>query len=501
MKKVVIIGAGLGGLAAAIRLAQYGYSVTIVEKNERVGGKMDIVRRNGYTFDTGPSLLTMPSIIKELFTSVGEAMEDHITLVPVDPICRYWFSDGATLDASGNLKTTEEEIARLSPSDVEGFRKFIAHGERIYKASADTFLFQPFGSLDVKCILGNIKRLPAVAKLDAFRTLDDAVESFFADSRLRQLFNRFATYNGSSPYHAPATLAIIPYIEFAFGGWYVEGGMYKLAAALEGLAKRKGVRIQRSFEVSNIVAEGKRAKGILSKSGGMIPADIVISNADALYTHKELLNGSRGKFESVEPSLSGFVLLLGIRKIFPQLKHHNVFFSADYKDEFDVMFNHLKPSPDPTIYICQTSLSDSSHAPAGCSNIFVLVNAPPLRCAGADSSREYLFDWEKEKHEYRNLILRKLSALGLGDIEKHIEYEEIITPLDFERRYNAYRGSIYGTSSNSRMAAFLRPPNKSAEVENLYFAGGSSHPGGGIPLVLLSGKIVADMIQQQHGPA
>ncbi len=499
MKNVVIIGAGLGGLATAIRLAHYGYRVTIVEKNERVGGKMNIVRHNGYTFDTGPSLLTMPFIIRELFASVGEAMEDHITLVPVDPICRYWFSDGATLDASGNLKNTEEEIARLSAADVEGFRKFIAHGERIYNASAESFLFQPFGSLDIKGILGNLKLLPAVTKLDAFRTLNDAVETFFADPRLQQLFNRFATYNGSSPYLAPATLAIIPYIEFAFGGWYVEGGMYKLAEALEGLATKKGVRIQTGVEVKKIVVERKKAKGILPQSGELIPADIVISNADALYTHKELLTGSRWKFDSTEPSLSGFVMLLGVKKSFTRLKHHNVFFSADYKDEFDVMFNDLKPSPNPTIYVCQTSQSDSSHAPVGCSNLFVLVNAPSLRCPGTDGSPEYLSDWEKEKHEYRNLIIRKLSTLGLGDIEKHIEYEEIITPLDFERRYNAFRGSIYGTSSNSRMAAFLRPPNKSAEVENLYFAGGSSHPGGGIPLVLLSGKIVADMIQQQVG--
>ncbi len=499
MNRVVIIGAGLGGLATAIRLAHEGFSVTLLEKNGRVGGKMDIVHAKGYVFDTGPSLLTMPFVVCDLFEAVGRKLEDYIDLVPVDPICRYFFRDNSFIDATTDMQSMKRIVAAVSPQDVAGFKKFIDHGRKIYDASAEPFLFQPFGSLNLNALLKNIKHLPAIAKLDAFRTLNEAVESFVIHPHLRQLFNRFATYNGSSPYHAPATLAIIPFIEFSFGGWYIKGGMYKLAQALETLANELGVQIRTQSEVKEILVERGTVRGVRLASNEIIFADMVVSNADALYAYEQLMPLPEKSFERVEPSLGGFVLLLGVRKTFAQLKHHNIFFSDNYKAEFDAMFNDRSPADDPSIYVSNTSATDAAHAPEGSSNLFVLVNAPSLAMTGTNGQRRYDFDWRSEKVKYRNLVIENLEALGLTDLKANIEYEEILTPLDFEGKYNAFRGSIYGTSSNNRMAAFLRPPNKAKNVEGLYFVGGSSHPGGGIPLVLLSGKIVSDLIRQEVG--
>lgn len=501
MTTVVVIGAGLGGLATAIRLSHRGYDVTVIEKNERVGGKMNIMQCNGYTFDTGPSLLTMPFVVRDLFASTSRRIEDYVDLEPIEPICRYNFADGSTIDATNNIEGMGKAIAEFSPADAHNFVKFVSHGKRIYDASAEPFLFQPFGSLDAAGLARNLKHLPAILKLDAFRTLNDAVESFFVSPHLRQLFNRFATYNGSSPYHAPATLAIIPYIEFAFGGWHVRGGMYKLAEALERLALECGVKFRLQEEVEEIVVEGSRVEGVRLASGDHLFADVVVCNADALYAREKLLPNPAGKNNAIEPSLGGFVLLLGVKKQFAQLSHHNIFFSADYKAEFDQMFEHSRPAADPTIYVCNPMVTEPLYVPEGSSSLFVLVNAPPLKRGENGHASQLVFDWEREKRNYRDLIVHRLEAAGLANLESSIEVERIITPLDFERTYNAYRGSIYGTSSNSRMAAFVRPANKSKEIEGLYYVGGSSHPGGGIPLVLLSGNIVSDMIHRQVGVA
>jgi phytoene desaturase len=494
MKRVIVIGAGLGGLAASVRLARAGFHVTVLEKNERVGGKMDLWEQDGYRFDTGPSLLTMPFVVRELFQAAGERIEDSLDLVPMEPICRYYWPDESHLDASGDLGLTAGAIGRLSPRDALRVRPFLAHGEKIYEAAREPFLLSGFGSLGLSDILKRLRYLPAVARIDALRSLNEAVEEYFVDNRIRQLFNRFATYNGSSPYLAPATLSIIPFIEFSMGGWYVRGGMYALANALEVLARRLSVEIRTGVEVDVIVREEKAVHGVHTSAGDSLEADIVLSNADALYAERALLGRDvRGKADA---SLAGFVLLLGVKKMWSKLAHHTVFFSGDYRKEFDVMFNAGQPSKDPTIYVCNSSQSDPAHAPAGCSNLFVLVNAPPLSAAGSTDDG---FDWRSNSREYRDRVVGILERRGLSGLAGAIQTERTITPLDFERHYNAYRGSIYGMSSNSRMAAFLRPPNRSRRYRNLYFVGGSSHPGGGIPLVLLSGKIVADMIRHDHG--
>lgn len=489
MNRVVIVGAGLGGLSAAIRLAYRGFPVTILEKNSTIGGKMSLRQTGGFSFDTGPSLLTMPFVVHDLFASVGMHHEQYLEIQPVDPLCRYFFADGTSLDAASNAERMQANLQSFSPGDAAGFAGFLAHGERIYNASARPFLFSPFGSWSASGIFKSMQYLPSVLKLDAFRTLDEAVCSYVKDARLRQLLNRFATYNGSSPYHAPATLAIIPYLEFTQGGWYIKGGMYSLARALEQLAMEFGVEIRTGVDVRRIRVGNRTVQGVETTAGEFVAADCVVTNADAVYAHNELLagNGIRNRYQSIQPSLAGFVLLLGINGVYDELAHHNIFFSSDYREEFERLCEQEEPADEPTIYVSVSSFSDHTQAPRGKSNLFVLVNAPPL----TDNQR---FDWNLSGDDYARRIIRLLEEKGLSGLAQRIEVQEAITPLDFQNRFNAFRGSIYGPASNSRMAAFLRPPNKSRDIDGLFFVGGSSHPGGGIPLVLLSGKIVADLV-------
>jgi phytoene desaturase len=486
--KVIIIGAGLGGLSAAIRLVKKGFSVTILEKNEAVGGKINFVESNGYKFDTGASLLTMRHVLEDLFEFAEKRIEDYLEIVPLEPICRYFWSDKTIFDASSDLQKTENEIAKLEPRDVKNLRKFLADAKRKYEVSEKTFLAHSLNDLPKFLRPKYLKDLFVISSM---RTLDAHVKSYFESPKLQQLFNRFATYNGSSPFQTPATFALVPYVEFGLGAWYVRSGMYQIPKALEKLATELGVKIRTNCTVEKIVIENKKAVGVRLKNGEVFKSDFVVTNADAIETYRSLINAKARKsfpdkkLEKIEPSSSGFVLLLGIKKQFPQLAHHNIFFSDNYKAEFDAIFKQLKPVMNPTIYVCATSRTDETQSPKDCENLFVLVNAPYTN---------EKTNWETEAKTYRDLIIKKLESFGLEDLEKSIEFEQTITPEDFEKKYRANKGSIYGVSSNGIFSAFLRPPNKARDIENLYFAGGATHPGGGIPLVLLSGKFAAELI-------
>ncbi|MGI8556609.1 MAG: phytoene desaturase family protein [Pyrinomonadaceae bacterium] len=486
MKKIIIIGAGLGGLSAACRLAKHGFEITVLEKNETVGGKVNFVEAEGYKFDTGASLLMMRHILEDLFTACGKRVEDYLEIVSLEPICRYFWTDKTVFDASPNIEKTEREIEKLEPRDVENFRQYLTDSKQKYEIAERTFLAKSLNDLPQLLRPSNLADL---LKISTLKTLDRHNANYFRSAKLRQLFNRFATYNGSSPFQTPATFALIPYVEFGLGAWYVRGGMYKIPQALEKLARELGVKILTNAEVEKIIVKDKKAVGAELKRGENLASDFVISNADAVETYRNLLPIENKKFQSREPSSSGFVLLLGTRRKFPPLAHHNIFFSDDYKAEFEAIFKRKIPAPNPTIYVCAASVTDSTQAPDGCENLFVLVNAPDTNSAT---------DWKKEKQSYRNLIIKKLEDFGLQSLENSIDFEQMITPADFEKKYRANRGSIYGISSNGIFSAFLRVPNKSKTIENLYFVGGATHPGGGIPLVLLSGKMAAEMIEKQN---
>ncbi|MBD3183001.1 phytoene desaturase [Candidatus Poribacteria bacterium] len=485
-KKVAVIGGGLGALGGAIRLACMGFDVQLFEKNEKLGGKTNEVVSGSYRFDTGPSLLTMDFVIDELFDFAGFKRSEMLEFVPVDPICRYFFPDGSIMDASADREKMIDEISKLSPEDADSYDEFISYCKDIYDLTADVFLYTPIHEMDKVLKKGNLSTLFKLYKMDPFRSVHQGVSRYFSDPRLIQLFDRYATYSGSDPFKAPATLNIICYVEYGLGGYYVKGGIYRLVEALINMAEELGVEIYTSTKVDEIIVENDFVSGVFA-DGERFDVDYVLCGADAVVTYNTLIKGYpvlKDKMNSLEPSLSGIVFLWGINKQNPELKHHNIIFSKDYQEEFRQIFDKCETPDDPTIYVSITSKADPEHASSGGENWFVLLNMPYI----TDDQ-----DWSLEIDRMRKKVLTKLTKTGI-DISNNIEFEKVYTPLDFLNLYNSNKGSIYGISSNSRMMAFKRHANRSRQIKGLYFAGGSVHPGGGIPLVLLSGKMAAELI-------
>ena len=486
---VKVIGAGLGGLATSCLLAYDGHDVTILEKNAQPGGKINQITANGFRFDTGPSLLTMPFILEKLFNYCGVDISQYLDIQPIDPICRYVYANGVQFDCYHNEGVNIAQIQEFAPNDVQSFKDFQQYSKQLYEHTKEAFLFNPlYGLSDLSSL-----DLTDFFKIDAFKTVSERVNQMFESEELRIFFKRFTTYNGSSPFQAPATLNVIPHVELSMGGYYINGGMYSLIETLTALAKEHGVAIKYNTAVSRIETSNGAVSGIVDQQENYFPADLVVSNADATETYLQLLDKNdvsafkRKKVSGLEPSCSGYVLLLGIDKNYNELEHHNIFFSDDYEQEFDQIFRQKVMPKDPTIYIADTSHSNPGHAPDGGSNLFVLVNAPYL----SDS-----YDWPQQAESYQEHLITTLQKRGLTDLDDHIVYSNHITPHDFYQRYRSNKGSIYGTSSNSRLAAFMRPRNKSRSVEGLYLVGGSTHPGGGIPLVTLSAFHAVELINR-----
>lgn len=475
--RVTVIGGGLAGLAAALRLRHAGAEVTLLEKNAKVGGKLSEFRAEGYRWDMGPSLLTMPDVLDGLFSDLGLRRSDYLELQQIDPVCRYFWPDGQQLDENGAFFKQEDVAA------------FLDYASGIYELSGEAFLTRPPEELWKAFAPGNWLKLRHLPKVATFQTLSQKVDAFFKDPHLAQLFKRFATYNGSSPYKAPATFNVIPYVEAKFGAWYVRGGMARLAAVLGDLAAKRGVRIRTGAEVVRC-----DETGVILRDGQVLRTDVVVVNGDVIRAWKDWLRyagheARAAELASKDRALSGFILFLGVAKRFEKLSHHNIFFSADYEEEFRDLFEWKRFPLDPTVYISATSRSEEGDAPEGCDNYFVLVNAP----AEVDQ-----LDWETNQRAYADRVLHKLEAMGLNGLREQIRHERIFTPADFSKRDLTFHGSLYGWASHSPMTALLRPPLASPEHGNLYFTGGTTHPGGGIPLVLLSAKMVADKIVRKH---
>ena len=492
MKTIIVIGAGIGGLSAAALLAAKGHNVTVIERNERAGGKMNEYRQNGFRFDTGPSLMTMPFVLAELFKSCGKDLADYLSLMPLDLLCRYHYADGTVFNCYADTEKTLQEIRRIAPEDADAYVDFLGYSKKIYERTTGSFLENPLYSFsDFRNL-----NFADLLKIDALTTVSKRVDRVFQSGYMRMFFKRFTTYNGSSPYLAPATLNVIPHVELTLGGYYLSGGLYSLAAALVQLGTDLGVKYHYSETVKHITGKNRTVDGIITGSGEEIACDTVFSNSDAAETYSHLLSGSmadkamRRKVEKAEPSCSGFVLLLGTDRTFDTLGHHTIFYSGDYKREFDDLFVQKRPSEDPTIYVANTSHTEPGHAPAGMSNLFVLVNAPYL----TDHS-----DWESEKDDYASLIIRQLENRGLKGLGDSIRVKSIVTPAEFHEKYRSNRGSIYGTSSNDRLSAFRRPANKARNIKGLYLTGGSTHPGGGIPLTVLSARHAVTLFERDSG--
>jgi phytoene desaturase len=480
VKKILVVGAGLGGLAAAIRLAHAGHAVEVWEKNATPGGKLKELRQDGFSWGTGPSLLTMPEVLRELFASAGERMEDHLELVRLDSACRYFWTDGAVID---------EDAAFWSRPEVA---RFLAYAQGIYELSGEAYLNRPPGDFWRAFTPRNLWKLRHLGKVATTRTLAAEVERRISDPRLRQIFLRFATYNGSSPYLTPATFNIIPYVEAEFGAWYVRGGMARITEALAALAQRNGVTFRFNATVS-AVQPVERGWEVAAQDGACGRFDLLVCNADAISAWTGFLAGVDAgevrKMLKPDLSTSGFILFLGVRGRDLRLGHHNIFFSDDYPREFDEIHRQKINPTEPTIYLSISTRTDSDHAPAGHDNYFILVNTP-----ARDPGRPWTVE---ETANYRDLVLRRLERFSLEDFSGRVVTESVFTSGDFAARDLAHHGALYGWASHSIRTSLFRPPLRAPARRNLYFVGGTTHPGGGIPLVLLSGKMVAEMIRRE----
>ena len=486
--RVGIVGGGIGGLVAAIQLAGKGHHVDLFEQGERVGGKLNRTLLDGSVFETGPTLVTMPFVLDQVFASVGARRTDYITLKPVDPACQYRWSDGSRLDLPFAHEEVITAIEHFSPGQGQQARAYLEHARQVYELTKDIFIFSPFDGIRELFKPRNLPLLPSLPKLRPFHTLHQHNASYFSDPRLIQLFDRFATYNGSSPFRAPATLMVIPWVEIGFGAWYPEGGMHAIADGLERLAREVGVHIHLGSCVTRILVERGRVRGLHVDGHPLHLFDHIISNADVAITRRHLL-GMDTPLPN-DPSCSGLVLQLSTDQLDQGLAQHTILFADDYQREFDAVERGDHPDPNATVYISRSCATTPSLAADGKENWFVLVNAPP-KGIGSHPHEHSRSVWSHHAEENAERVLRRMEAFGL---RPHIHAMNIRTPDTMAREWSTDRGSLYGASSNTPWSAFLRPRQRSREVKNLWYVGGSAHPGGGIPLVTTSGMIAAQLL-------
>ena len=481
-KEVVIIGGGLGGIATAIFLSQRNFKITIIEKNENIGGKMNFFTKNGYSFDTGPSLITIPYIFENMFSKVGEKMSDHLDLIKINPLFKYIFSNSDIIYDS-NFSLIEKNVNNKNYKELDNFYDFMTKASKLYNLSENTFfkneIFSAPSTKDLKTLL----RSPFTL---FFKKYSDLVNKTFKDHRLRKIFLRYPTYVGASPYKSQSILSIIPFMELSFGGWYTRGGLYKIIESLEKILISNGVKIILNKKVSSINIKNKKIESVVLEQEENISADIVVSNVDPIITKTMLDKNFRLSEKNL--SMSGLVFLVGVEKKIDKLHHHNVIFSDDYENEFREIFEkNIFPS-DPTIYINCPTKTDKSLAPEQCESVFIMCNAPANKRIWGESEIKEAF----------NKVYAKLKSKNLSDIIDKSNFIKTITPNDLEKKFAAPFGSIYGKVSHGISGTVFRQPNKDSKINGLYYVGGGVHPGGGTPTVIMSGEIAANRIIRDY---
>jgi phytoene desaturase len=482
--KAIIIGAGIAGIASAVRFALKGYEVSVFEANSKPGGKLGEIKMSGFRFDAGPSLFTMPQYVDELFKLANKNPEDYFEYIKLKEVCRYFYENGLRLNASADLDKFSREIEEKTQSTAKEVDRYLKKSKTIYEVTHRVFLERSLHKLKSYLHWDTLKSIFRFAQIDAFRTQAKANQSFFKDERITQLFNRYATYNGSDPYQAPATLNVIPHFEYHYGAFLPKNGMYSIVTALVKLAEELGVKFyynQKAEEILYSSEHKPKVQGV-KVNDKTYKADVVISNLDIWFTYKNLLKDipQPKKLLNQERSSSALIFYWGMDGNYSDLGLHNIFFAEDYQKEFNAIWKDKTISNDPTVYINISAKHIRGDAPSDSENWFVMINVP------ANNNQ----NWDLLIKEARANIIKKISRVLNRNIEKDIICEQILDPRSIESKTGSYQGSLYGNSSNNQFSAFLRHANFSSKVKNLYFCGGSVHPGGGIPLALLSAKII-----------
>jgi phytoene desaturase len=486
MKKAVVIGAGIGGMATAIRLACQGYAVEVFEASDHVGGKLHAKSLGDFRFDLGPSLFTLPHLVEELFDLAQVPIANHFEYERLDSVAHYFWEDGVRLKAPHKEIDWAKEIADNLGESERSVSRYLNRARWIYENTREVFLENSLHRLPFRKF-SFWRSLFFLPFMPIWGTLHQRNSRYFKNPKTVQLMNRYATYNGSNPYRTPAMMSMIPHLEHGIGAFMPRGGMHAITLALGDLMKHLGIQVHLNAPVERVVVENDKVQGVMV-NGELVSSPIVVSNVDAYFTYHQLLKGIPfpEKVLNQERSSSAIIFYWGMGKTFEELDVHNLFFSNDYKKEFEGLFDSFELSNDVTVYVNITSKVVKSDAPTGKENWFVMVNAPRF-----DGNAE-----DDLVRQTRERILQKLNACLGYDVASFIECEEVLTPSLIEKRTGSYAGSLYGTASNNMFSAFLRHPNFHSKFKGLYFVGGSVHPGGGIPLCLNSAAIVAKCIQQ-----
>lgn len=486
-KSAIIIGGGVGGLCTAARLLKNGYKVTVLEKEDKVGGRAHRIHNKGYTFDTGPTLLMMTDVLYDTFEYCGKKFDDYIELLQLEPNYQVAFADKSRITVSSNLPKFHRELAKFDPKAPSQFYKFFSDVSEIYRISRGNFIDKNFNSI---LDFINPKSGAELIKKRGLSKLYSFVSHYFKDERLRQLFSFQSMYLGVSPHEAPAVYSVVSYMETGLGIWYPKGGMYSLSEALQKLVLDLGGEIVLKSPVKEIIVENKTATGVVT-SRGKVMADIVIANSDLVYTYKNLINVTSrpsmpdSKLESFNQASSALLFYWGVDDECEGMLHHNVYLCKDFKKNLDEIFHEKILPRDPSFYTYIPTKTDPSLAPKGKNVFYVLVPVPNLLTKA---------NWEKGIAKIKNQVLKRLKTEFGLDIENKIKTETVFTPKDFETKFNLYNGSAFGLSHHFFQSGYFRPNNKSKDIKNLYFVGASTYPGGGIPMVTLSAKLVTERI-------
>ena len=491
MASVLVIGAGVGGIATAARLARRGFRVTVTEKGERAGGRCDRLVKDGHTFDTGPTLFLFPRIFAQTFADLGERMEDHLDLRRVDPSYRLHFGDGSTLALTSDLKATQEQLEAMEPGSFGGFLRHLNEAHRHYELGLANLVERSFNSVRDLCSL--VARLPLFG-MGLLTKHHDHVGRFFDDPRLKAAFTFRDMYISLSPSEAPAILALLYYAEYVHGVWYPTGGMYRIVEALTGIAERSGVRFMYNAPVERINVDGQQATGVTLSDGRQIQADIVVANADLPYVYRCLLpdDGMAKRLANKRYTCSTVMFFWGVKKQYPQFGLHNLFVVDNYRQSLDRVLRDLTLPEQPTFYLHRPVPVDPSMAPEGHDTLTVIVPVGHIK----DASPQ---DWPAIQNRARQLVLQRLARIGVSDLEEHIKFEVSYTPRDWLSRYNLTKGATLGLAHNLMQMGYFRPQNRHARYRNLYFVGASTHPGSGVPVVLVSARFAAERILRDAG--